>query len=627
MTWLSKSSDYLALTGSRTSSPSRSVADALRSTVQPLAPESYDPTSGYSAAYWEKAQALIEATLARAGATATAWTGEALTATTSAGGHRGTLFVSPAGILERGADPDEAADYATGRLLVAASQREYLSAGEVQRCREAVADYRRAAKLARGKSAIEAAATDYAACHLAATVATVRGRERVLKAWPGWAGYFAAAESETATPTEAAAFIASDKAPAIVRAAYALGREAEGHALPADLPADIAAMLDLGRPHLDSAWAKNRFHERAAAAIAAMLPPPATRQEEGGNAYENSENAGEEGEEAEEGSETATAEPIPGSPAEAMTPTDMDRECPAVESTNDPDRGDKPTSGKGGKSAPDARRYRVVERAVTYTNGPALDQLREDSRGLVAALSRIRWESMEPPTVDHGQDSGEIDEAALANLAAWNEPRVFQRRQERGATPVAVHILIDCSGSMGAGTKNGSYRLRDAKAVAYAMVTAFRGSRYTVTVGGHHVSYSMAKYPTGGIDYRTCATAEDIAAIQTGGDNADGWAIAHALDRVAAMPAARRAVFLLADGQPSANGYGGSGARAHVRSVVESARGRGIDFLAIGIERSMRDTGPGLFGSRFISLDDTRSAGPLLARIIGRIGKEASPCG
>lgn len=623
MTWLSKSADYLALTGSSTSSPSRSVADALRSTVEPLPPESPDPHNGHSPAYFHKAEGFIEATLARAGATAAAWTGEALTATTSPDGPRGSLFVSPAGILARGADPDHAADYATGRLLVAASQREYLSAAEVGVCREAVHEYHYAASSKR-PGRIEAAAPQYAACHLASTVATVRGRERVLKAWPGWAGYFAAAEGERTTAAEAAAFIATGKAPAIVRAAYALGREAEGHALPADLPADIAAMLDLGRPHLASAWAKNRFHERARAAIDAMNPPPATRQDEEEKGYENSDSGEEsDGEEAETPS---GADPIPGSAAEDMTPSNADSDLPRVEATTDPERGDKPGGGKATKSGADARKYPVIVRPIEYTSGLRLDQLREDSRGLVNALSRIRWESMEPPTVDHGQDSGEIDEAALASLAAWNEPRVFQRRQERGAVPVAVHILIDCSGSMGAGTRHGSHRLRDAKAVAYAMATAFKGSRFNVTVGGHHVSYSMSKYPTGAIDYTTCATPEDIAAINTGGDNADGWAIAHALDRVAAMPAARRAVFLLADGQPSACGYGGHGARAHVRAVVESARGRGIDFLAIGIERAMRDTGPGLFGSRFISLDDTRSAGPLLARVIGRIGKEAMPC-
>ncbi len=130
----------------------------------------------------------------------------------------------------------------------------------------------------------------------------------------------------------------------------------------------------------------------------------------------------------------------------------------------------------------------------------------------------------------------------------------------------------------------------------------------------------------GAVVYRPCPTPESIAGLRCGGDNADGWAIAHALDAVAAVPAQRRAVFLLADGQPSAQGYAGEAARAHVRSVVASARARGIDFLAIGIENAMRDTGPGLFGSRFLSLPDTRSAGPLLARIIGRIGKEAAPC-
>lgn len=611
MKWLHRTADYLARTSGPTSSPSRSVADALRSTVEPLPPQAPDADGYYPSGYYERAAPFLRATLARASATVSAWTEEPVTATTAASGPRGSLFVSGAGILARGADPDAAADYATGRLLVAASQREYLLVREREEIQGATHCYHRAAGSGR---AVEAHAPDYAAGHLAATVATVRGRERVLDKWPGWSGYFAAAEGERTTPTEAEAFIRG-KAPAIVRAAYALGREAEGHTLPAGLPVDIEAMLDLGRPFLDAKWGRGEYLAQARRAIAAMTPPPGTDPESGGT------DPGEGKSESE-----AAAEAAPGSEAEAMNPTREDRAAPAEEATSDPERHEKPGGGKPSRAASSARRFPVAIEAAPAPEATELAEMRRLARPLVAALSRIQWDSNEPPTVDHAQDSGEIDEGALAALAAWHDPRVFQRRQEQGRATVAVHILIDCSGSMGAGTRGGSYRLADARAVGYAMATAFGGSRYRVSVAGHDCRYGLDAHPAGAVVYRPCPSPESIAGLRCGGDNADGYAIERALDAVAAVPAQRRALFLLADGQPSAHGYSGEGARAHVRSMVASARARGIDFLAIGIEGSMKDTGPGLFGSRFVSLPDTRSAGPLLARIIGRIGKEAAPC-
>lgn len=606
MKWLHRTADYLARTSGPTASPSRSVADALRSTVEPLPPEAPDSDGYYPSGYYERAAQFLQATLARAAATVSAWTEEATTATTSPNGPRGSLFVSGAGILARGADPDAAADYATGRLLVAASQREYLLVRERDEIRGATAAYHAAAGAGR---AVTHHAPDYAAGHLAATVATVRGRERVLDKWPGWSGYFAAAEGERTTPAEAEAFLRG-KAPAIVRAAYALGREAEGHTLPADLPADIEAMLDLGRPFLAAKWGRGEYLAQARRAIEAMTPPAGPDPEQDGGT-----DPGEGGGEA-----------APGCEAEAMNPTAEDRATPREEATSDPDRSDLHGGGKPSRAAATARRFPVAIEPAPAPDARELAEMRNLARPLVAALSRIQWDSTEPPTVDHGQDSGEIDEGALAFLAAWSEPRVFQRRQEQGRATVAVQILIDCSGSMGAGTRGGSYRLADARAVGYAMATAFNGSRYRVAVAGHDCRYGLDAHPTGAVVYRPCPTLESIAGLRCGGDNADGWAIAHALDAVAAVPAQRRAVFLLADGQPSAQGYGGEAARAHVRSTVASARARGIDFLAIGIENAMRYTGPGLFGSRFLSLADTRSAGPLLARIIGRIGKEAAPC-
>lgn len=286
-------------------------------------------------------------------------------------------------------------------------------------------------------------------------------------------------------------------------------------------------------------------------------------------------------------------------------------------------RAGEPASGKKPAAGSACRSFPVRNTTAAGADRDRIRRMVEAARPLLDSLRRIAWDSTDPPTVDHGQAAGTIDEGALDRLAAWGDPRVFDRRQEQGPGRVAVELLIDCSGSMAGYSRVTGSRLGDAAAVGYAMAAAFRGSRFTVSVAGHSTQYD---HPGGIVDYRSCPTLESIASLYPNGDNADGYAIAHALDRVAAVPAARRAVFLLADGQPSSNGYTGNGARAHVRRIVDGARGRAIDFLAIGVSGTMRDTGPGLFGSRFVSVPDVRSAGPILARIIGRMAREAAPC-
>jgi hypothetical protein len=311
-------------------------------------------------------------------------------------------------------------------------------------------------------------------------------------------------------------------------------------------------------------------------------------------------------------------DPIPGSSMDYMK---QDATHHAWESAKHTPADSRPSASAAAENS-GGTRYPVVNDHMETRKALECEMktLRTDAAGMIAALSRIVWESETPPTVDHAQLRGDLDEGNLLTLAAFNDPRVFQVRQEVGRATVAVHILVDCSGSMYTGTKNGSHRMRDAKAVAYAMAKAFTGSRYKVTVSGHDVQYGRAKVNS--INY-VCKTIDDIALLHASGDNADGYAIAHCIDQLAATRADRKVLFLLADGQPSATGYGGTPAQHHVRKVVESAKPRGVNFLAIGIENSMAKHGETQFGRNYINLPDTRSAAPLLARVIGKITKEA----
>jgi hypothetical protein len=612
-TWLDRSNSYATAIGSVAFSPSRSVAGIMNTAAVPLP---HVPLGERDSAYHRDAEAFIQRTLGRAGSTVSAWTRETVEAS-SAGDYGKSLFVSGEAILKRGADPDAAADYATGRMLIAASQRAYLTSTERNQITEAVKYYRAAARHGVKGRDLNDRAVEYATAHLAGTVATLRGREAVLSEWRGWAGYFAAAESDHATPEQSAAFI-NGPAPMIVRAAFVLGELMTGR--DPEIPADLAPLVALGQKHFESLWKKGEHWNRAAAAIASMLPP-----ESGQDGDDDGDN-NEEQEGTEEGGGTGGGEPspsggetdpVPGSEAEQMTP-DASKEGIHTESRTEP-----ANPNKTGKLHAGMRRYPVRVLPLNEPSAASLDRTRLLAAPMIAALRRIAWDSLTPPTMDRAQMRGELDEGAMARFAAFQDPRVFQTRQEIAPATVAVTIVIDCSGSMGMGGTSEANRIDSAKAVGYALATVFGSSpTHRVSVIGHDV-----RYGNGGevCVYDTQGKPNRIASLRSGGDNADGFAIGHAIDQTLRQTADRRAVFLLADGQPSANGYGMAAAVQHIRHEVARGLSRGVDFLAIGIDGAMTDgSGAALFGSRFVSIPNTRAAGPLLARVIGKIGR--SPC-
>jgi len=593
--WLAKSSTYATAVGGASFSPSASVGDMLTNAR-------IDAIDATTASDQQRA-AFIERTLRAASATVTSWTGEEVRASTYV--TKGSLVVSGGDILARASSPEHAVDFTTGRLLTEASKATYLKAAERATIERRVIDYRLASHLPHRADTL---AAEYAGAHLAASIATVRGREKVLAEWPGWAGYFKASEAGASVPEALHSFVNDGKAAAIVRASALLSAQAlslwpEG----ASAPQEIEMMAAAGREHLSTLWKHGEMLTRADAAVAAMLAaqPEGAEQPQGG---------------AGEGDGAGEPQQVPASEAAEML---GDTHKPGAHLTSTLTQPAAPEIGAAHVKAEGDEadgRYPVHEHKARIDRY-SLRSLEEGARPLIAALSRIVWESTTPPVFERGQQRGDIDEGALDRLAAFGDDRVFEVRAEKAPTTVGVQVLVDCSGSMGCHTREGTSRIEAAKRVAFALAKAFgNGGRFKVEVAGHSVGYGYGR--VGRVSYDTCATPESITGLHAGGDNADGYAIAHAVDRAARMRADRRIVLLVADGEPNAHGYRGEKAARHIRGVVSSAEARGIEFLAVGIEGEMANTGAACFGPRrFISIPDTRSAGPLLARAITRLAK------
>ena len=597
-----RSAAYAAAIDGATFSPSA----AIRSTVSTATP------SLAGARTISQRIQFVEQIIRTAGAVVTAYNGgEAFTVsteavTTTAGA---ALIIDPEKILQRGlVDPAAAADYATGRLLTAASAAEQLLAREVKAIRESVNASRSLDYWNKNdpeqRTAANADETNaaYSAAHLAAGVAAIRGRERVLGRWPGWAGYFAAAETTTA-PAGLADYVTNPAHPPIRRVAASLMARLNGWTVPED--PTLADAITAGEEAARTAkWRRGEMvadAERVVSAAAALLPKPQQQEEPKGRNGEDGKG---------EGTPSGDSDAIPGSEAEEMRGNPHQ---PSVGNGRITEQV-KPTSSDRVAGEDGAGNDFKVHRYTMQPDSWNLRHMKDRAAPLLAAVRRVAWDTLRPPQFDRGQHQGELDEGAMHRLAAWADPEVFEVREDEGRGRVAVHLLVDCSGSMACGG-----RIDDARAVAYSLAVAFgQHPRYTLRITGHDVGYGPTR-----LRLWECKTADAISGLEGRGDNADGHAIHAAMRDIEAVPAERRVVMLIADGQPNARDYGGNRAARHIRAVVEAGERRGTQFLALGIDGAMKEDGGTMFGPRrFVSLPDTRSAGPLLARAMARLGRE-----
>jgi hypothetical protein len=596
--WIQPSEHYTRTITGRTFSPSASVAGHVRNRLAPLAPADRETVSDNTPSY-DRRTAFLGDVLRAAAGTVAAWTGERVEAATGRECSRQTALTTSAGeILRRAGNPLDAVDHATGALLTTAAQRRFLTATERERMRSVAhfAAMRRDA----GETASQDIQDQYAAGILAGAVAATRGRELVLQEWPGWAGYFKASESPTLAD-DVTAYVAAPNNPKILRAMAALAHEIRT-GTPVAVPDELRPAVDAGRSHLAKRWAKGKHLERAHNAVAEMRchlvedpadPPPPSDGD--GN----------------EGNPDAESGPVPGSEPDRWNNRDDSTDVRAKVSADPGEPTEAPIPEDGHD------RYPVQERRRdAWPTGIAA--MRRDAEPLIQALRRIAWDSMVSVDRERGQRRGDVDDGALYRLACENDERVFELPPDVGSSSVALTLLVDCSGSMRHG------RISDAKAVAYALHTVF-GSRpgFTVAVAGHDVGY----YPPHGgkCHYWLTDGGDHIASLDARGDNADGYAIQHAIRRTLAMPGDRRAVVLLTDGYPNAKQYGTEAASSHVRAVVERGEAAGVQFRAIGVDGCL-EPGPAraMFGpGRFASIGPVRGAGPFLGRFIANLARGA----
>lgn len=221
---------------------------------------------------------------------------------------------------------------------------------------------------------------------------------------------------------------------------------------------------------------------------------------------------------------------------------------------------------------------------------------------------------------DLDRRSGELDEGGLHKVAYTDT--VFARKEEEDIKKVVVGILVDESGSM---HSNGRYdQARQMAMAMYYAMTQIKG--ITIEIYGHSADDS---FKSGGTvqmyDYISKGRQDlDVMAGMNGrGNNADGHAIKAAGIRILQSYPEHdmRILFVLSDGQPHADGYGGEPAVQHIKSVCSMLKNYGLNTYGIAIDKGFGPSfGEATYGpGKYAVLPDVKSAAPLMANFLARI--------
>lgn len=175
---------------------------------------------------------------------------------------------------------------------------------------------------------------------------------------------------------------------------------------------------------------------------------------------------------------------------------------------------------------------------------------------------------------------------ALSQRELWKIPfdakDVFRRKAPPSKRETAFYLLIDRSGSMGAGIGDGTSKLFTALATAAVLEEALKGIAYTKIVafdgGTNAVEHCVIKdFDQKEIGSRCIDAMEQIAA---GNGNKDGYSIRAAALDLAKRTERRKILMVLSDGLPSGY-FSEAEAIDDVRTAVQAARRRGLLVIPI----------------------------------------------
>ena len=185
------------------------------------------------------------------------------------------------------------------------------------------------------------------------------------------------------------------------------------------------------------------------------------------------------------------------------------------------------------------------------------------------------------------------------------------RKQPENLPEMAISVLLDNSGSM-CGPR------MEAGLKACVLLFDFCVSLgIPCMIAGHQVQYA------GGVKYTVCTDFDKVSrrdkyrimGMAPGGCNRDGMAIEISANQLAKRPETIKLLFVISDGQPNDDGYGGKEAADDIRSIVSKYRKKGIETFAVAIGDD-KDKIRAIYGDGFIDISDLQKLPKMLTSVV-----------
>lgn len=309
-----------------------------------------------------------------------------------------------------------------------------------------------------------------------------------------------------------------------------------------------------------------------------------------------------------------------------------------------------------GQSAPKANHVYQYSRAAHDKYADKYNEIKRDLRGEIdAVVSSLSFMNNHADTHAHGLKAGDLDVHSLYKLGSEGDPSIFEKKLVKATKKIAVTLLVDRSGSMSGTRQKEANKMCIVLAEALNQIDGVKLNIHTHTADeGKANSPDWARsYPLEGYselienernkesDNRSRENLYTHDIIYNGVDrrhvlaklgsmcmNADGYAIKHTAKRMhkTSPDYDENILFVISDGQPSAEGYGHEPARNHVLDTCNFCRMvYGIKVYGIGIDNAFSDSiGAELYGKHnYVVLKDVRTSVKIMTTFLRNVAIKA----
>ena len=243
-------------------------------------------------------------------------------------------------------------------------------------------------------------------------------------------------------------------------------------------------------------------------------------------------------------------------------------------------------------------------------NKTRYDRHKGKIKHLVPGISRaIKGKCRDWNSTCYGMRSGMLDTNKLAE-AVQGVPSVYTRKNKISSNRAVVCVLVDESGSM------YGRKIDTAKDTAILLNEAL-GKLPNVDLYMYGHSADLYRHSTDIFIYKEKNYAPGFALgdIEARANNRDGLAILEVAKRMRKFTDEEVLMFVISDGEPSAEDYWGSGAIRHTKESVKTVESMGFRVMQICIENSYD---PAQMFSNFIKLTNMNTLAKDFSKMISK---------